>query len=148
MRHISTSYSSQARPRFQLPEHELSEKFILTGGPGGQHVNRTATGVQLRFDVPASASLSEPVKQRLLQLAGRRADSAGVVTIEARRYRSQLRNREDARARLVALIERALCEPRSRIATRPPRASRTRRLEAKRHRGEIKQKRGDPGLDE
>lgn len=138
----------RSRTRFRPPENELSEKFILTGGPGGQHVNRTATGVQLRFDVPASASLSEPVKQRLLQLAGRRADSAGVVTIEARRYRSQLRNREDARARLVALIERALCEPRSRIATRPPRASRTRRLEAKRHRGEIKQKRGDPGLDE
>lgn len=133
---------------FELPEHELSEKFVLTGGPGGQHVNRTATGVQLRFDVPASAVLSDAVKARLLKLAGSRADSAGVITIDARSYRSQLRNREDARARLVALIEKALEEPRARVPTRPPPAAKKRRLAAKRRRGEIKQARSDPGPDD
>lgn len=135
-------------PRFRLPEDELSEKFILTGGPGGQHVNRTATGVQLRFDVAATSRLDDAVKQRLLRLAGSRADSSGVITIEARTHRSQLRNREEARDRLTALIERALEEPRRRIATRPSRAAKDRRLAAKRHRGEIKQKRADPGPDE
>ena len=135
-------------PRFQLPEDELSEKFILTGGPGGQHVNRTATGVQLRFDVAATSRLDDAVKQRLLRLAGSRADSSGVITIEARTHRSQLRNREEARGRLTALIEQALKEPRRRIATRPSRAAKERRLAAKRHRGEIKQKRGDPGADD
>lgn len=135
-------------PRFQLPEDELSEKFILTGGPGGQHVNRTATGVQLRFDVAATSRLDDAVKERLLRLAGSRADSSGVITIEARTHRSQLRNREEARDRLTALIEQALQEPRRRVATRPPRAARERRLAAKRHRGEIKQKRVDPGPDD
>jgi ribosome-associated protein len=136
------------RPRFQLPENELSEKFILTGGPGGQHVNRTASGVQLRFDVPASAVLSEAVKARLLKLAGSRADSSGVITIDARRFRSQPRNREDARERLLALIERAHEEPRKRIATRPGRAAREKRLTAKRHRGDVKQRRAGPGADD
>jgi ribosome-associated protein len=134
--------------RFRPPENELSEKFILTGGPGGQHVNRTETGVQLRFDVPASSFLAEAVKERLLKLAGRRADSAGVITIEARSHRSQHRNREDARERLAALIERAHREPRKRVATRPSRAAKERRLEAKRHRADIKQKRGEPGRDD
>jgi ribosome-associated protein len=133
---------------FRLPEGELSEKFILTGGPGGQHVNRTASGVQLRFDVPASAVLSEPVKARLLKLAGSRADSAGVITIDASSYRSQLRNRQDARERLVALIERARKEPRKRIPTRPSGAAKKKRLGAKRRRGDVKQRRGAPGLDD
>jgi len=138
----------KTQSRFQPPENELSEKFILTGGPGGQHVNRTESGVQLSFDVPASSFLPEPVKARLLKLAGRRADSAGVITIEARTYRSQHRNREDARTRLAALVERAHHEPCTRIATRPSRASKKKRLAAKRHRGEVKQQRGDPGLDD
>jgi ribosome-associated protein len=133
---------------FELPESELAEKFILTGGPGGQHVNRTATGVQLRFDVPASAVLSDAVKARLLKLAGSRADSGGVITIDARTYRSQLRNREDARQRLIALIEKAHEEPRKRVATRPPAASKKRRLADKRRRGDIKQTRSDPGSDD
>jgi len=138
----------KGRARFRPPENELSEKFILTGGPGGQHVNRTETGVQLRFDVSASSFLAEAVKARLLKLAGRRADQAGVITIEARSHRSQHRNREDARERLAALIERAHREPRKRIATRPTRAAKKKRLEAKRHRAETKQKRGDPGVDD
>lgn len=136
------------RSRFRPPESELSEKFILTGGPGGQHVNRTESGVQLRFDVPASAFLADAVKERLLKLAGRRADSAGVITIEARSHRSQHRNREDARERLAALIERAHREPRKRVATRPTRAAKKKRLADKRRRGDVKQKRGDPGLED
>jgi ribosome-associated protein len=136
------------QPRFELPENELSEKFILTGGPGGQHVNRTASGVQLRFDVHASAVLSAPVKARLLKLAGSRADSSGVITIDARRFRSQPRNREDARERLIELIERAHLEPRKRIATRPGRAAKEKRLTAKRHRADVKQRRGGPGLED
>ncbi|MFU8820953.1 MAG: alternative ribosome rescue aminoacyl-tRNA hydrolase ArfB [Gammaproteobacteria bacterium] len=136
------------RSRFWPPESELSEKFILTGGPGGQHVNRTESGVQLSFDVPASSFLDEAVKARLLKLAGSRADSAGVITIDARRFRSQHRNREDARERLAALIERAHHEPRKRIPTRPTQASKKRRLAAKQHRGAIKQRRGTPGPDD
>lgn len=134
--------------RFQLPEDELSEKFIPTGGPGGQHVNRTATGVQLRFDVAASSWLAAAEKERLLKLAGSRADSAGVITIEARSHRSQLRNREEARERLAALVERARAAPRKRIATHPSRASKRKRLAAKRHRGDIKQKRVNPGPED
>jgi ribosome-associated protein len=142
------SSDDKSRSRFRPPESELSEKFILTGGPGGQHVNRTESGVQLSFDVPASSFLDEAVKPRLLKLAGRRADSAGVIIIEARTYRSQHRNREDARERLAALIERAHHEPRKRIATRPSGAAKKKRLAAKRHRGDVKQKRGAPGLDD
>ncbi len=136
------------RSPFQPPESELSEKFILTGGPGGQHVNRTESGVQLRFDVTGSDFISNEVKARLLKLAGSRADSNGVITIEARGHRSQHRNREDARARLAALIEQASRAPRPRVPTRPTRASRLKRLSAKRRRGDVKQKRGPPGSED
>jgi ribosome-associated protein len=135
-------------PAFLPPESELSERFILTGGPGGQHVNRTASGVQLSFDVRASAFLDDGVKLRLLRLAGSRADSAGVITIEARRFRSQPRNREDARARLAALIERAHQVPKRRIATRPTAASKRRRMEQKRRRGEAKRQRIAPAAED
>jgi ribosome-associated protein len=145
---ISSSYIGPTQPRFQPPESELSEKFILTGGPGGQHVNRTESGVQLSFDVPASSFLDDEVKARLLKLAGSRADSAGIITIQARRYRSQHRNRQDARERLAALIERAHREPRKRIATQPPPAAKRKRLDAKRHRAGIKQGRSGPGLED
>lgn len=130
------------------PEQELSERFILTGGPGGQHVNRTETGVQLRYDVTASDFLSAPVKQRLLKLAGSRADNDGVITIEAKSHRSQHRNREDARERLAQLIERAHHQPKKRIATRPTRSAKKKRLKQKRQRAQTKQARGKPGMDE
>ena len=132
------------RPRHLPPEHELEERFILTGGPGGQHVNRTESGVQLRFDVGASATLADEVKARLLKLAGRRADRDGVITIEATRFRSQPRNRADARERLAALIEQASRAPRKRIATRPSRAAKKRRVDDKKHRARIKARRGTP----
>jgi ribosome-associated protein len=143
-----SAFDDKDRSRFLPPEHELSEKFILTGGPGGQHVNRTETGVQLSFDAASSAFVTEEVRTRLLKLAGSRADSDGVITIEAKSHRSQHRNREDARERLAALIEKAHQRPRKRIATRPSRSAKKKRLKAKRHRGQIKSKRGKPGLED
>jgi len=141
-------FDDKQRSRFLPPEEQLSERFILTGGPGGQHVNRTESGVQLSFDAASSPFLAEPVKARLLKLAGSRADSRGVVTIEARGHRSQHRNRADARERLAALIEQAHEVPRTRIATRPSRAAKKKRVEAKRRRSDIKQKRSGPGIED
>ncbi|HMB39824.1 MAG TPA: alternative ribosome rescue aminoacyl-tRNA hydrolase ArfB [Wenzhouxiangellaceae bacterium] len=138
----------QDKNRWLPPEHELQEKFVLTGGPGGQHVNRTETGVQLRFDVRASSFLTPAVKQRLLELVGRRADSSGVIMIEARSSRSQYRNREQARIRLAEFIEKASMRPRKRLKTRPSRAAKKKRLRAKRQRAGLKQKRGKPDLDD
>lgn len=134
------------KTRWLPPEAELSEKFMLTGGPGGQHVNRTESGVQLRFDVAHSTFLTDEARERLVRLAGRRIDSEGVLTIEARSHRSQHRNREDARARLAELIERAHQRPRPRIATRPSRAAKKKRLEGKRQRSRTKQARKKPGV--
>lgn len=130
------------------PEHELQERFILTGGPGGQHANRTESGVQLSWDVQASDFLPAAVKQRLLRLAGQRADRHGVLLIEARSHRSQHRNRADARARLAELIEEAWKRPRPRIATRPSRASRLRLRKKQQRRKEIKRGRRPPRLDD
>jgi ribosome-associated protein len=137
-----------ALKQFLPPENELDEKFILTGGPGGQHVNKTESGVQLSFDTQATSRFAPAVIARLLRLAGSRASADGVVTIEARSHRSQHRNREDARCRLAELIEQAHRKPRKRIATRPTRASKKKRLEGKRIRSRVKAKRGKPGMDE
>ena len=125
-----------------LDERELEESFILSSGPGGQNVNKVASAVQLRFDVMRSAGLADDVKQRLLKLAGRRANRDGVVTLVARGFRSQERNREDARARLIALIRRAAEPVIARRATRPPRASKERRLQSKAIRSRTKRARG------
>lgn len=140
--------SGTDRPRYLPPETELDEKFTLAGGPGGQHVNKTETAVQLKFAIWQSDFISGPVKARLIKLAGSRADADGVVTIEARSHRSQLRNREEARERLAELIEKAHYQPRKRIATRPSRSAKKKRLKAKRHRGHIKQKRSKPDMDD
>ncbi|MBS3743139.1 MAG: aminoacyl-tRNA hydrolase [Wenzhouxiangellaceae bacterium] len=134
--------------KYLPPEHELEERFIRAGGPGGQHVNRTESGVQLRFDPSASEFLPETVASRLLKLAGTRASTAGVITIEATEYKSQRRNREQARARLAELIEKAYRRPRKRVKTRPTRAAKKKRLRAKRHRADIKQKRGKPSPED
>lgn len=130
------------------PENELEEKFILAGGPGGQHVNRTETGVQLRYDVLNSEFLPQAVKVRLLEMAGRRADNEGVITIEAKSHRSQHRNREDARERLAALIEKSRQKPKKRIPTRPSRSARRRWKKKKQRHKEIKRARKPPKIDE
>ena len=114
--------------RIQIPESELSESFVRSSGPGGQNVNKVATAVQLRFDALHSPNLTDEVRQRLIRLAGSRATDEGVLVIEARRFRTQEKNREDARERLALLIRKALHKPASRKPTRPGAAARRRRL--------------------
>ena len=131
--------------RIRLDESEIEERFIRASGPGGQKVNKTASAVQLRFNVADSPSLPEAVRQRLRQVAGRRMDKSGVLTIEAKRYRDQARNREDALERLASLIRRAAERPAPRRPTQPTGASRQRRLDDKRKRSDLKKtRRGDP----
>lgn len=130
-----------------IDEDELVERFVRASGPGGQHVNKVATAVELRFDVAGSPSLPEAVRARLLARRDRRVTADGVLVIAAQRFRTQERNREDARARLAHFIEAGLHAPRPRIATRPTRASRERRLGEKRSRAAIKQGRGGRGWE-
>ncbi len=121
-----------------IADEEVSLRFVRSSGPGGQNVNKVATAVQLRFDAAGSPSLPADVRARLIRLAGRRLTEDGILLIDARRFRTQARNRQDALERLKGLIRRAAEKPKPRKKTRPTRASRQRRLDDKRHRGETK----------
>jgi ribosome-associated protein len=119
-------------------EEELELDFVRSSGPGGQNVNKVATAVQLRFDVRRSNALREEVRQRLIRIAGKRVNKEGVLLIDARRFRTQERNRQDAVERLIQWIRRAAERPKKRIKTKPTAGSRERRLEGKRQRSETK----------
>ena len=129
-----------------IGEEELHFEFIRATGPGGQKVNKSSSAVQLRFDVANSRSLPDDVRSRLAVLAGRRLSEVGVLVIEAKRFRSQERNRQDAVDRLCALIRQAARKPSRRRPTRPSSGARERRLQEKRRRSAIKKQRGRPDV--
>ena len=131
-----------------IDESELEERFVRASGPGGQNVNKVASAVELRFDASKSTVLDSEVRERLKRIAGSRMNAEGVILIDARRFRTQAKNREDARERLAELIRSALVRPKRRRKTRPTTASRERRIESKRRRSETKRDRGRFGRDD
>ncbi len=124
-----------------IPENELAFKFIRASGPGGQNVNKVSSAVQLRFDVRRSPSLPESVRKRLTKLAGKRMNDEGVLIIDARQFREQSRNRQDAVLRLAIMIQKAAQKPRTRRKTKPTAGSRKRLRETKTHRSRLKRNR-------
>jgi len=133
-------------PEIAIDEREIRFEFIRATGPGGQKVNKSSSAVQLRFDVLGSPSLPDEVRSRLIILSGRRLSEEGVLVIEAKRFRSQDRNRQDAMERLCALIRQAARRPRRRRSTRPSSAARERRLQEKKRRAALKRQRGRPDI--
>jgi ribosome-associated protein len=122
-----------------IDEKEIQFDFVRASGPGGQHVNKVATAVQLRFDVKHSPSLTRPVRDRLIDMAGKKLTSGGILVIEAKRFRTQERNRQDALERLKMMIRKASINPRPRLQTTPSRASKERKIAQKKRRSQIKQ---------
>ena len=125
----------QVSPTLALDEREIQEEFIRAEGPGGQNVNKVSTAIQIRFDALHSPSLPEPVRQRLMRMAGSRLTKDGVLIITARRFRTQAQNREDALDQLIDLLRRAEIRPKPHLKTRPTLASKRKRFEDKQHQG-------------
>ncbi|MGW8206724.1 MAG: alternative ribosome rescue aminoacyl-tRNA hydrolase ArfB [Hyphomicrobiaceae bacterium] len=133
--------------RITIADEELEERFVRASGPGGQNVNKVSTAVELRFNARASPALTEDVRKSLIRLAGRRMTDEGVLVIRAERFRTQERNREDARQRLVDLIAQAAVPPKPRVKTKPTLASKNRRLDSKSRRSEVKRNRAVRSFD-
>lgn len=136
----------QITPSIYVDESELQFEYIRASGPGGQNVNKVATAVQLRFDVKSSV-LRDDIKQRLIKFAGSKMTNESVLILEAKRFRTQEQNREDAIRRFIKLVQRSASKPKKRIKTLPTKASRERRLKAKKQRGNIKKIRQDKSFD-
>ncbi|MBN1571173.1 MAG: aminoacyl-tRNA hydrolase [Acidobacteria bacterium] len=132
----------------KIRPEEIRFDFIRASGPGGQNVNKVSTAVQLRFNVRTSQSLKPEIRERLLRIAGKRVNALGEIVIEARRFRTQQRNREDAMERLMQMIQKAAVPPKVRRKSRPPAASNLKRLREKKKRADIKKLRSHAPLDE
>lgn len=145
---IGYIFRMRVSPYIDIPDSELTERFLRADGPGGQHVNRTESAVELRFDVAHSPSLPGDARARVLARRDRRLTDEGVLVIQARRFRDQARNREDARERLVELLRGALHAPKKRVATKPTRASKERRLAGKQKRAQVKRGRSRAWSDD
>lgn len=146
-RRDKTSAMIRVTDRISIAEEDLHEQFIRASGPGGQNVNKVSTAVELRFDVRNARALTEPVRARLTRLAGSRMTKDGVLVIRADRHRTQDMNRQDARDRLIEMIREAAIPPKPRIKTKPTKASRERRVDAKKRRSRIKDGRRSGGWD-
>lgn len=137
----------QISPRITIPDEELVERFVRASGAGGQNVNKVSSAVELRFDVAASPSLPDDLRQRVLARRDRRLTAEGVLVIDAQRFRTQERNRADARERLQAILQEGQQVPRTRVATKPTYGSKLRRLDAKRSRSQVKRGRSTSNWD-